>query len=255
MKKLIEYKQLEKQFNFKIKSVDKEKNTVEGIFSTQDVDRQDEVIMQAGWDLTNYKNNPVVLYAHDYSDFPIAKMVEIGTEPNTRLPGTFQLVGKMQFAVEENPKAKTAFNLMAGGYLNTFSVGFKNNRWEVDEANDTVYLNENELLEVSVVPVPANQMALAKSKGINTELFETRKEKNEEITAEKAIAVLLKSQETIQAAIKTLTEALKPAQADNQDGKKVEHPLQKGGTKKISVRQLNSAIRELLKAKKTINSK
>jgi HK97 family phage prohead protease len=255
MKKLIEYKQLEKQFNFSIKSVDKEKNTVDGVFSTQDIDRQDEVIMQSGWDLTNYKNNPVVLYAHDYHDFPIAKMTEIGTEPNTRMPGTSQLIGKMQFAVNENPKAKIAFDLMVGGFLSAFSVGFKNNRWEVDEANDTVYLNENELLEVSVVPVPANQMALAKAKGIDTDMFEARKEKNEEITAEKAIAVLLKSQETIQAAIKTLTEALKPAQADNQDGKKVEHPLKKGGTKKISVRQLNSAIRELLKAKKTINSK
>jgi uncharacterized protein len=246
MRKLINQQQLEKQFNFRIKSVDTEKYIVEGIFSTQDIDRQDEVIMQSGWDLTNYKNNPVVLYAHDYTDFPIAKMTEIRTEANPKLPGTSQLAGKMQFAVEENPKAKTAFNLMAGGYLNTFSVGFKNNKWEVDEANDVVYLNENELLEVSVVPVPANQMALAKSKGINTETLEA------EITTDKAIEALSKSQETIQAAIKTLTEALKPAQADNQDGKKVEHPKKLGGSKKISVKLLNKAIKELLGARREI---
>ena len=255
MKKLIEYKQLEKQFNFSIKSVDKEKNAVDGVFSTQDVDRQDEVIMQSGWDLTNYKNNPVVLYAHDYHDFPIAKMVEIGTEPNTRLPGTSQLVGKMQFAVEENPKAKIAFDLMTGGFLNTFSVGFKNNRWEVDEANDTVYLNENELLEVSVVPVPANQMALAKSKGLKgmDELGEKVEKKEEIITTEKAIETLSTSKETLTLAIGRLTEVLNAIEkkADNQDRDKGQKPHNVGG-KKIPVRLLNNAIRELVAERKNI---
>jgi uncharacterized protein len=196
MKKLISQKEVKQQFNFKIKSVDAEKYIVEGVFSTQDIDRQDEAIVQSGWDLENYKLNPVVLYAHNYEDFPIAKMIDIGTEPNPRMPGTDQLIGKMQFAVKENPKAETAFNLMAGGYLNAFSVGFKNSRWEMDEANDVVYLNQNELLEVSVVPVPANQMALAKAK----ELLITEKK---EVTQEKAIEILSQSQETIQAAIKT----------------------------------------------------
>jgi hypothetical protein len=67
-----------------------------------------------------------------------------------------------------------------------------------------------------------------------------------------AIDELSKSnKETIQRAISTLTEVLKTAETDNQVGKKVETPT-KGGKNKISVKTLNSAIRELLKAKKQL---
>ena len=43
----------------------------EVVISTADIDRQGESINQAGWDLTNYLKNPIVLWAHDYYTFPI----------------------------------------------------------------------------------------------------------------------------------------------------------------------------------------
>ena len=43
----------------------------EFIASTSDIDRDDEVIEVTGWDLKNFKKNPVIMWAHNYSNPPI----------------------------------------------------------------------------------------------------------------------------------------------------------------------------------------
>jgi len=290
-KKLLSSNKEKKNIYFKVKSVDQENHIVEGVFSTGVEDRQGEKVIQSGWKTDNYKLNPVVLWAHQHDTFPIAKMVEIGTDSEGNL------AGKMQFAVNEYEFAATAFALMVGGYLNAFSAGFINNKYQIDEANNVVMLIENELLEVSVVPVPANQLALAKSKGINIKDLDEKKvetkspmcrmddeTKNQcvsrkipEIMAddpsitqeqaiamaesmcdkacsEKAVEAISKSNnETIRKAIETLNEVLKAnTETDNQVGSKVEHAAQAVGQKKVSIKLLNKAVRELLGLKKTL---
>lgn len=244
-KKLLQTKQIRQDIIFKLKSVDTKNYIVEGVFSAEVEDRQGEIVVQRGWILDNYMKNPVVLWAHRSDQPPVAKMLEIGVNTQTN-----QLEGKMQFAVDESEFASEIYNLIVGGYIQAFSAGFINNKYEIDQANEKVYLIENELLEVSVVPVPANQLALAKSKGIN--ITEYEKEMNEE---EKAMEVLSKSNiETIRSAIKTLTDVLNATAELEKVGKKVEHSSIKseGEIKKISVNVFNKAIKELLKAKKTL---
>ena len=170
-RKLIKKERKVESFAFEIKSVDERNYIIDGIFSTPDGDRHGESIVQAGWDLENYKRNPVVLWAHNNYEFPIAQMTEIGPDADGNL------AGKMKFAVEEYDKAETAFKLMSGKFLRAFSVGFANNVYEVEQNDDIVKLTENELFEVSVVNVPANAMALAKSKGIDVSAFEEEDEK------------------------------------------------------------------------------
>lgn len=259
-KKLQEKQEIHKGYTFEVKSIDRDNFTVEGIFSTEDIDRHGEIVMQNGWKLDNYRRNPVVLWAHKSSELPIAKMLDIGVD------GMNQLAGKMQFAVKEYPFAATVFEMIAGGFQRAFSAGFMNEIFQIDQGNDTVILNENELFEVSCVPIPANALALVKEKGIDTSLYEkeiadagfVRKAqfeiKAEEVTEEKAIEFLSKSQETIHSAIRTLTGMLKPEiKADNQDdGTKVEHPVKAGGTR-IPVKNLNKAIRAMLLVKKSIS--
>ncbi len=72
-----------------------------------------------------------------------------------------------------------------------------------------------------------------------------------EIENDEAVELISKSNvETIRTAIETLAGVLKAYEADKQVVKKVEHPDESGGTKKIPVKLLNRAVRELLAIKK-----
>lgn len=156
------------QMPVEVKSIDKELGTLEAIFSTQDVDRHGDIVLQDGWDLSMFKKNPVILNSHNYGDAADV----IGKASNVKVEGK-KLQGKITFAVNENPKAKVIFDLYAGGFLNAFSVGFipKKFKENKDGSTDWYTIEESELLEVSAVSVPANARALAKAKGIDTDVL------------------------------------------------------------------------------------
>lgn len=120
----------------------------EFIASTASVDRQGDSIDQSGWELDNYLKNPVILFAHNYSELPIAKAIDV-------IKADSALIIKIQFASEEaNPKAQQIKRLVDEGILNTTSVGF------IQKERNGNIITRAELLEVSIVPVPANQDAL-----------------------------------------------------------------------------------------------
>lgn len=145
------------------KEVNRERATLLAVFSTEDKDRHGDIVRQ-NWDLKNFKVNPVILNSHNYND----ALEVIGKAPNTKVKDG-QLQGEIEFAVNENPKARIIFELYAGGYLNAFSVGFIPLEWD-EKGNIT----KSELLEVSAVSVPANAYALAKAKGIDVELLDKK---------------------------------------------------------------------------------
>lgn len=129
-----------------------EKGTEEGTYiitaSTSSIDRQGDSIDQAGWELDNFKKNPVLLWAHDYSALPIGKV--IGLEQGENF-----LKAKFQFApADANPIAGQIEKLYEGGYVNASSVGF------IPKERNGNIITRAELLELSLVPVPANQEAL-----------------------------------------------------------------------------------------------
>jgi len=182
---------LDRVYNVEVKSVDKENFTLEAIFSVAKEDRHGDVVMQDGWDLKNFKKNPVILNSHNYGD---ATEV-IGKATNVKVVNG-KLEGKIIFAVNENPKAKIIFDLYAGGFLNAFSVGFIVKEFATNEKGITDYsvITKAELLEVSAVSVPANAYALAKSKGIDVDILgedievaEDEDEKDEEVIVEDVV--------------------------------------------------------------------
>jgi HK97 family phage prohead protease len=137
--------------------------TFEVIISTADCDRQGEIIDQNGWDLTNYKNNPVVLWGHDYWSLPIGICDSIEMVNG-------KLVAKGRFApAEANPFAQQVRKLYDLKIVRTTSVGFIPS----EQTGNTI--TRAELLEFSFVPVPANPYALSlrqvKELGINTEML------------------------------------------------------------------------------------
>ncbi len=149
----------------KISSINEDQSTLVATFSTPDIDRHGESVKQ-NWNVNNYLDNPVVLNSHTHHDAcEVIGRVEWMVNTNDKLEG------KIKFAINENPKAKIIYDLYKGGYLNAFSVGFIPGE------------EDNELLEVSAVSVPANARALAKSKGINVDELE-EEENDIEVTDE-----------------------------------------------------------------------
>lgn len=144
-----------------------DKNPSEYILSDETVDRYGDVIMAAGWDLSHFKGNPIALFNHDSDEV-------IGVWENVRVEGK-RLIGKLKLAAEgTSPTVDKVRRLVAQGILRAVSVGFRPTQYEKldDKADDFWgpfrYLKQ-ELLETSVVSVPANPGALALSiRGIST---------------------------------------------------------------------------------------
>jgi HK97 family phage prohead protease len=129
---------------------------LEFIGSAGSTDRDGEVIKAEGWELENYKKNPVILWAHRYDEPPIGKAV------NVKVVGP-NLVFQVKFAdATIYPFADTIYKLCKGGFLNATSVGFIPKEWELGkkESDPARTFTKQELLELSIVPVPSNPDAL-----------------------------------------------------------------------------------------------
>lgn len=142
-------------FVSKVKAAsDDDAGTFDVIVSTNNKDRQGDIVDQNGWDLSFFKMNPVVLWAHDYTALPVAVCTNIQVEGN-------QLHAKGKFATAEmNPFAQQVRKMYDAKMLSATSVGFIPKEFDM-EADNTI--SKAELLEFSFVPVPANPYALSLS--------------------------------------------------------------------------------------------
>ena len=128
------------------------------IASDETLDRYDEIISASGWQLANYRRNPVFQNAHQYGDVIFTLGKALITEVRDG-----RLYQRIQFATDVNPMARIAYGLYRGKFLNAVSVGFIPVRWENGSAEKGFRRKyvEQELLEVSAVGIPANPNALA----------------------------------------------------------------------------------------------
>ena len=60
----------------KIEQLDEGSKSFIAVASTEDEDRDKDIIRQDGWDLKNFKKNPVVPWSHNYWDVPVAKSLK-----------------------------------------------------------------------------------------------------------------------------------------------------------------------------------
>ena len=147
-------------------SVSAETRTATFVFSDESVDRYGDVISAKGWDLTNFNANPIALFGHDSASVENA----IGRAKNVRVEGT-RLVGDIEFMTADvNPNAEAVWRMVEGGWLKTVSVGFAPLEWTPSKTRKGgVDFLKQELLEISIVPIPANPnaVALAKAAGVD----------------------------------------------------------------------------------------
>jgi len=150
-----EDKSMNKIFNltsvFKAQSDDDGTIKIQGYASTNDTDRAGDVIEKDAWlqgGLDNFKNNPILLFNHDYNS-PIGKATGLEvTDRGLKIDGIIsKSAGKIADMVKE-------------GILGAFSVGFRVKDADYIEETDGLRIKDAELFEVSVVSVPANQSAI-----------------------------------------------------------------------------------------------
>ena len=143
-----------KSFNVGYKEFNDAERTITAYCTTIERDRFGDTVQPAGMKNGNYRRNPVVLWAHNYSIPPIAK--SLWEKPDAK-----GVRMKMQFDVRD--EAMEVYRLYKEGYLNAFSIGFLPIEYEqVFEGKNFIGFNftEWELIENSAVPVPANPSAL-----------------------------------------------------------------------------------------------
>lgn len=147
-----------------------EKRQIRVVAASGKADRVGDVVKIDGIDYTNYMKNPVILWAHDHYALPVGKAVDV-TSTSGKLTMTIQFA-----TAEEYAFADTVYKLVKGGYLNGVSIGarVKAAEWLKDDEGNIVgrKFTSLELLELSVVPIPADSKALvtAVKSGSLTEL-------------------------------------------------------------------------------------
>lgn len=154
------------------KSNDPNSRLITFTISTETVDRDGDTLAVAGWDLENYKKNPVVLWDHDPHQLPIAQCVAIFVE-NNKLKATARFP-----TADVYPFADTVYKLLLDGCLNATSVGFQPLEWTQADGSDRqgvmpLDFSKQALLEWSVVSVPANPEALLESKSLGAEQWQS----------------------------------------------------------------------------------
>jgi HK97 family phage prohead protease len=128
------------------------RSTTKGEFvfraSTAAVDRMGDTIAVQGWQLGNFhRTGAPILWAHDSGSLPVGR----GRAWKT---GDALMVG-VTFA--DTRMGQTVRGLVSQGFLRSVSVGFAPQRFELSRSRPgSIDFFEQELLEVSIVPVPAN---------------------------------------------------------------------------------------------------
>lgn len=125
---------------------------IEGYANTKSKDRVGDVVIPSAFadSLPTYMTNPVLLSNHDWNEVCgvvlSANITDDGLFIRARISDT-------------RPDIKT---LVKEGCLRTFSIGYNELDADFDEGTQTKFVKKIELLEISVVSVPANTEALFK---------------------------------------------------------------------------------------------
>ena len=123
---------------------------IKGSASTNAMDRAGDIIETEAWTkggLENFKNNPIILFNHNY-DRPIGRAKDL------------QVTDKgLEISAKISKAAGDVTQLIKDGVLGAFSVGFKVKDADYMTETDGYKIKDAELFEVSVVSVPCNQGA------------------------------------------------------------------------------------------------
>lgn len=194
------------------------RNRLTFVLSDATVDRYGDTIDPHGWDLGDFRNNPIALFGHD-GMFPVGKWANIRVEND-------QLVADLIPAQKgTSARIDEIVSLVEQDILRTTSVGFKPIKAEPREGGGINYKSQI-LLEASIVGVPANPAALAVAKSLHV------------------------SPETIRMAFGEYAEGGQPVRAGSPGEKAApKSPIMKGATMKTLSQRIEDAQADLVREK------
>lgn len=144
--------------------------------SSENIDRDGDIVVQKGINYDNYIKNPVVFWGHEWGSIPIGKVVSVAYDETEKKTYADVLLGSTQHAQDIE-------TLVKEGIVQATSIGFRIKDWDYDDELDAFLIKQSELLELSLVGLPANQDAVAseeksheeevKSSTITTNLSDT----------------------------------------------------------------------------------
>lgn len=129
------------------------------VISDGSLDRHGTRINPKGWDLSAFKRNPIALFGHS-GGFPIGRWENIRVEGD-RLLGRLVMASKGTSA-----RIDELASLVEQGILRAVSVGFAITKYGAP-GKSQYDIDQQELLEVSLVSVPSNTNAIAAARGMN----------------------------------------------------------------------------------------
>jgi HK97 family phage prohead protease len=178
------------------------------------VDRVGDVMTGEGWEVDNYKKNPIFLWAHNYEGLPVGRTVGLSYDEKDKA-----WMFDVKFAThDEYPFADTVYKLYKGHYLNAVSVGFLPKEVEAGKEKDARKILKKELLELSGCPVPCNPNALQMSfrkavgdKTVNEQEYLELLESLEKLEKVSEVDLLKQQVEGLEARVKALEDkAIEP---------------------------------------------
>lgn len=136
--------------------------------SSSAVARDGHTLATAGWDLANFRANPIVLAVHDnkHIESVIGRAIDLPVKGD-------DLFADIEFMPRElNPLAEMTLQMVDAGYLRATSVGFipLDGKPAKGRGQGAFDFSRQELLEISIVPVGSLPDALlaARAAGIDT---------------------------------------------------------------------------------------
>lgn len=145
-----------------------EERVLEYTLSDESIDRDGDIMIQAGADLSNFMKNPVVLVFHNGYTFPVGNFIKLWVDISGKA-----LKGWILFAddrVDTSGMAERAFRFAKSRIMRAGSIGFHGREVKFPSKEERVILGMRdygvifsrwELMEFSLCPVPSNPNALS----------------------------------------------------------------------------------------------
>jgi phage head maturation protease len=147
-----------------------EQRVVRKRLSDESVDRDGDIVVANGIDTKNFERNPVVFLFHDSRSFPVGNVIRLHKEDQS-------LEGDVLFfddRIDSSGLSEKTFRFVSSGAMKGGSIGFRRSNEEdsvrVPDENERKkrgmgrfgrIFEKTELLEFSIVGIPANQNALS----------------------------------------------------------------------------------------------
>lgn len=157
----------------RLSAIDNSSRSVRVVASTSVLDSHSTILDQ-DWRLDRYLKNPIVLWNHNnFAPGPISlggavqpeHLLPIGRAEDVRVTGSGLEATLVLASADLNPLAERILRMIREGLLRSVSVGFRPGKVAEEklDGREIYRLSQNELYEISFVPIGSNPDAVARS--------------------------------------------------------------------------------------------